>query len=193
VILLKMIASIRFIQWRPCHAGDCCRAAIRRFIGFLILAMLVPMHYCNLATAQGIKNKAHVGTSQVQKTVESPISYSEITYKSGNRRDPFLNPLLTKKGSQQEDSEESRGTPPPGIAGTFIAQAMLQGVVVRDRGRVAVVRGADSRAYFLREGDRLFDGYLKVIENDSITLVRETKMRSGKVLTQDVTKRLRTP
>ncbi len=59
--------------------------------------------------------------------------------------------------------------------------------------KVAVVRGSDSRAYFLKVGDKLFDGYLKDIQNDSITLVRETKLRSGKTLTQDVTKRLRTP
>jgi hypothetical protein len=58
---------------------------------------------------------------------------------------------------------------------------------------MAIVRGADTRAYFLKEGDRLFDGYLKTIGIDSITLVRETKMRSGKTLTQNVTKRLRTP
>ena len=94
---------------------------------------------------------------------------------------------------KQEDEELTRGLPPPGIAGTYIAQATLQGITVRDGGKVAVVRGADSRAYFIRVGDRLFDGYLKEIQNDFITLVRETKMKSGKTLTQDVTKRLRTP
>ena len=83
--------------------------------------------------------------------------------------------------------------PPPGIAGTYIAQAALQGIAIRDSGKVAVFRGADSRAYFLRKGDRLFDGYVKEIHDDSVTLVRETKLRSGKTLTQDVTKRLRTP
>jgi hypothetical protein len=87
----------------------------------------------------------------------------------------------------------SRGLPPPGIAGTYIEQAVLQGISLRGTGRLAVVRGADNRAYFLREGDRLFDGYLKTIDVDSITLVRETRLRSGKILTQDVTKRLRTP
>ena len=124
---------------------------------------------------------------------EIPVKFTGVIFKPGNRRDPFLNPLLLKKPRNQDDEELSRGLPPPGIAGTYIAQAVLQGTAVRDDGRVAVVRGSDTRAYFLREGDRLFDGYVKTIALDSITLVRETKLKSGKTLTQDVTKRLRTP
>ena len=96
------------------------------------------------------------------------------------------------KKSEKPDEEVSRGIPPPGIAGTYIAQAVLQGTAVRDNGRVAIVRGADNRAYFLKEGDKLFDGYLRTIDLDSITLVRETKLKSGKTLTKDVIKRLRT-
>lgn len=130
---------------------------------------------------------------QVNKPLESPIKFSGVPYKSGGRRDPFTNPLLVKKKEKQtEDEEISRGVPPPGIAGTFIAQAVLQGIAMRDNRKVAVFRGADSRAYFIRKGDRLFDGYVKEIFNDSVTLVRETRLRSGKTLTQDVTKRLRT-
>ena len=130
---------------------------------------------------------------QSGKRVEAAIKVSGIPYRSGNKRDPFLNPLFLRKASKPGDEEVSRGLPPSGIAGTYIAQAVLQGTSVRDGGRIAILRGADTRAYFLKEGDRLFDGYLKSIETDSITLVRETKMKSGKILTQDVTKRLRTP
>jgi hypothetical protein len=127
-------------------------------------------------------------------TVESPVRYTEISYRSDNRRDPFLNPISSKKKSGEPvDQEADRGIAPPGIRGTYIAQAALKGISIHDADRVAVVRGADKRSYFLREGDRLFDGYLKVIDTDSITLVRESKMKSGKMLTQDVTLRLRNP
>ncbi len=147
------------------------------------------------AIALDAKQDVGKDADQAKKAVEAPIRYSGILYKSDHRRDPFLNPLLIKKdpNKPQEDEEISRGLPPPGIAGTYIAQALLQGISISADGRIAVVRGADTRAYFLREGDRLFDGYLKTIDNDCITLVRETKLRSGKTLTQDVTKRLRTP
>ena len=134
-------------------------------------------------------------TSAPEQTVasrENVLNQAGITFKFTNRRDPFLNPLLRKK-SASGDQEIDRGVPPPGIAGTFIAEAELKGISTKEDGRLAILKGNGNRAYFLREGDRLFDGYLKAIHRDSVTLVRETKMRSGKVLTQEVIKKLRTP
>jgi hypothetical protein len=131
-------------------------------------------------------------TGKAGKMVESPIHYVGIPYKSGNRRDPFLAPPKPKP-NVYIDEEISRGLPPPGIAGTDVSQAVLEGISVRKDRKTAIVRSKDNRAYFLREGDRLFDGYLKTIQEDSIILVRETFMKSGKKLTQEVTKRLRTP
>jgi hypothetical protein len=152
------------------------------------LLLLFPLFLLPPAAAQ----QAAPGLSN--RMAEAPVKISGIPYKPMNRRDPFLNPLELKKTQKLEQDEElSLGLPPPGISGTYIAQAVLQGTSVRKSGRTAIVRGTDGRAYFLKEGDRLFDGYLKTIQVDSITLVRETKMRSGKTLTQDVTKRLRTP
>jgi Tfp pilus assembly protein PilP len=131
-------------------------------------------------------------TEKTGKVVESPIHYAGVPYKSANRRDPFLAPAKPKS-SVKTDEEISRGLPPPGIAGTNVEQTILEGISIRDDRKTAIVRGRDNRTYFLREGDRLFDGYLKTIQEDSITLTRETLMRSGKKLTQEVTKRLRTP
>ena len=159
-----------------------------------LLWAILPMLLCFPLLAQDVKRENPTKAGEATKTVETPVKYSTVHYQSGNRRDPFLNPLLLKKKEKKQDDEElSRGLPPPGIAGTYIAQATLQGITSRNSAKVAIVRGADSRAYFLRVGDRLFDGFVKDIQIDSITLVRETKLKSGKTLTQDVTKRLRTP
>ncbi len=155
--------------------------------------LLLPILLFTQALAQDAKHAARNNAEQAAKVVESPIKIADVLYKSGNRRDPFLNPLAFKKNAKVEDEEITRGLPPPGIAGTYIAQASFQGTSIRNDHRLAIVRGVDARAYFLKEGDRLFDGYLKDIQLDSITLVRETKMKSGKTLTQDVTKRLRIP
>ena len=158
----------------------------------ILLGLCFPALLIQSVSAQEAK-PALQNAGPVIRRVESPPKLTGVLFKLGNRRDPFLNPLLMKKAEGQVDEELSRGLPPPGIAGTYIAQAILQGTSIRENGRMAIVRGADTRAYFLKEGDRLFDGYLKTVESNSITLVRETKMRSGKTLTQDVTKRLRTP
>lgn len=161
-----------------------------RFAGVLLTALAVAF---NLLPAQTpIKQNVGAYAVRTRKATESPVKYTGVLYKSGNHRDPFLNPQLYKK-DLRPDEEIVRGTPPPGISGTYISQAALQGIAVREQERVAIVRGADRRAYFIREGDKLFDGYVKLIDSDSVTLVRETRMTSGKTLTQDVVKRLRTP
>jgi hypothetical protein len=122
---------------------------------------------------------------------EAPAVYRGARYEPGNRRDPFLNPLLFKK-KEDVDEEVQRDTAPPGIGGMKISDVERLGFSLSPEGKTAVFRGTDKRVYFLHEGDRMFDGYVKVINLDSVQLIRETKMRSGKVLTQDVTKRLRT-
>jgi hypothetical protein len=148
--------------------------------------------------AMAQKAKPEIDAGRSTKAAESPIKYESISYISGNRRDPFYKPrayqkIVATKAPVPVDEEIPRGTPPPGIAGTLIAQAALEGISASKDRRIAVLRGAESRSYFLKEGDRLFDGYLKSILDDSIIFVRETKMKSGKILTQDITKRLRTP
>ena len=149
-----------------------------------------------LPLKQAAAQEANRGTatqSQQSDSAKSPrLNYTSISYRPGNGRDPFLNPLLKKPGTEG-DKEIDRGLPPPGIAGTFIEEAVLKGISISEDDRLAIVKGSGNMAYFLREGDRLFDGYLKVIYRDSIKLIRERKMRSGKIVTQEVTKRLRTP
>jgi hypothetical protein len=168
------------------------RTGTRRLVRNVSLLCLSVLLLFSTLTAQDQK-PASRGAASKTKIVETPAKVTGVLYKSGNRQDPFLNPMLYKRPRAPEDEELSRGVPPPGIAGTLIAQAILQGIVIRDNGRVAVVRGADTRAYFLKEGDKFFDGYLKTIESDFVTFVQETKYRSGKTLTHDVIKRLRTP
>jgi hypothetical protein len=186
VTVMNRVEAIKGSDQRRLHFSQ---AVLK---GFLVLLFSILLF--SPAVAQNAKQKSP-GPKVNQASKPAEPRYSDVSFKYSNRRDPFLNPLLLKKNAKTDvDEEESRGTPPPGIGGTFIAQAALQGVSIRDSGRMAVVRGSDGRTYFLKEGDRLFDGYLKTIEADSIRLVRETKMKSGKTLTQDVIKRLiRTP
>jgi Tfp pilus assembly protein PilP len=136
---------------------------------------------------------AKTDPAKAKKTiVESPVVYAGIRYQSGNRRDPFLNLLLLKKAQKPlQDPEEPRGQPPPGIGGMFIAQVSLLGIASQEGEPTAIFRGTDKRAYFLRQGDKLFDGPITKIDAEAVTLIRETRFKSGKVLKQEVIKRLR--
>jgi hypothetical protein len=124
--------------------------------------------------------------------VETQSGGDKVRFDPGNRPDPFLNPLIQRKSKEDVDEEIPKGIQPPGIAGMSNNELELLGMSVSPEGKTAVFRGSDKRVYFLREGDRLFDGYVKTIAVDFVLLIRETKLRSGRVLTQEVTKRLRT-
>ena len=170
------------------------RASIRRLhsgrlLPRTVLSFLLPI----LPVLPALTQEKENADDSDKPAVEKPVVPVAVLYESNNRRDPFFHYTPTKSAQKDDvDNEVPRGTPPPGITGTFIEKAGLEGIVVRNNNRrTAVIRGADNRAYFLHEGDRLFDGYLETIQDDSVVFVRETFMRSGKIQTQEITKRLR--
>ena len=151
-----------------------------------------------LLLASVILAQAPAPAGKVEELIhpKSPAAAAKSSrYEPGTQRDPFLNPLRIlkrKAAGVAVDEEESRGEPPPGIAGMYIAQVALLGTSVREGGYVAVFQGTDKRAYFLRVGDRLFDGQVKEIRGDRVILTRTTRMKSGKVINQEIVKELRT-
>jgi hypothetical protein len=156
---------------------------------WLFLAIIFP----HPLTAQSAKEYSGNNEEQAGKALKSAIHYSGIRYTPPSGGDPFLNLQRLRKQPLSNDREISPRPISSGIAGTPIAELRFEGTSFNNDRRLAIVRSADGHACFLREGDRLFDGYLKAIQTDSIVLVRETKLSSGKILTQDVTRRLRKP
>lgn len=184
------------MNWMRSHIPDIHRRIearyVRRMPFIICILAIMGLPPAALPSPQALAQSTKTGAEKTNASKGSASNYAEVSFKPSNFRDPFLNPLLKKEGSNK-DQEVDRGQPPPGIAGTFIAEAVLKGISIKGDERLAIVKGNGNRAYFLRKGDKLFDGYLKTIHRDSITLVRITKMRSGKVITQEVTKKLRTP
>jgi len=74
-----------------------------------------------------------------------------------------------------------------------IDQVALKGVVKSDVGMIAVVVNSMDKAYFLRENDPVFNGYVLKITGDSIVFKETFKDRLGKPLTRDVTKTITRP
>lgn len=156
---------------------------------WLLLTMLIQ----SPIAAQSVKQDFGNRIEQAEKTRQFPMDQSEIRYTPDNGRDPFLNPLRRLKQLNPTNQKIPPAPLPHGIGGTHIAELGFEGTSLRCDRRLAIVRAADNRAYFLEEGDRLFDGYLKSIQAGSIILVRETKLTSGKILTQDIIRHLRKP
>ena len=104
---------------------------------------------------------------------------------TANRRDPFVSPVVTLGPTGSGCSSGKRCL--------AIDQIALKGVVKSDNGMIAVVVNAMDKAYFLRENDPVFDGYVVKITGDSIVFKETFKDRLGKPLTRDVTKTISRP
>ncbi len=101
------------------------------------------------------------------------------------RRDPF-DTLLTKARAGNAAPENL----PPGKAGLIVESLRIDGIVHSGNGMIAIVSNAQQRVYFLREGDKLYDGSVDKIALDGISFHEIGKDAFGKPLERVVTKRL---
>ena len=101
------------------------------------------------------------------------------------RRDPF-DTLLTKARAGNAPPENL----PPGKAGLIVDTLRINGIVHSPNGMIAVVSNPQQRVYFLREGDKLYDGSVQKIALDAISFNEIGKDAFGKPLERVVTKRL---
>jgi hypothetical protein len=98
-------------------------------------------------------------------------------------RDPFV-PLVN-------EHKPGGGPPlPPGKAGLVVATVRVDGAIRSPSGMLAVVTNPDSRVYFLREGDRLYDGDVEKIGLDGVTFKENSKDAFGKPVEKLITKRI---
>lgn len=134
-----------------------------------------------VATVAGPKVAPSV---QDAKTAESKPSGAQDFHTAG-RRDPFLSPVVTMGTAGSGCSAGKRCL--------TIDQIALKGVVKSESGMIAVVTNAVDKAYFLRENDPVFNGYVVKITGDSIIFKETFRDRLGKSLTRDVTKSITRP
>jgi Tfp pilus assembly protein PilP len=98
------------------------------------------------------------------------------------KRDPFVALVNTSKGGNEHL--------PPGKAGLVIGTLTVQGAVQSANGMIAVIANPDQRVYFVREGDRLYDGTVEKISLDGVTFQQNTKDAFGKPIERTVVKRI---
>jgi Tfp pilus assembly protein PilP len=102
-----------------------------------------------------------------------------------SRRDPFESLV----GRQKAAADAAKNLP-PGKAGLQVSTLRLDGVVKAPNGMIAVVTNPQSRTYFLREGDQLFDGRVEKIAMDGVSFHETGKDAFGKPVERQVNKRI---
>ena len=100
------------------------------------------------------------------------------------KRDPFESLI------GREQSGGKTGPLPPGKAGLQVGTLRLDGIVRAPNGMIAVVSNPQSRTYFLREGDQLYDGRVEKIAMDGVSFHEIGKDAFGKPVERQVNKRM---
>ena len=116
------------------------------------------------------------------KTAEKTEAKAEAPV---SKRDPFR-PLVAEK---QKGGELPMNLP-PGKAGLLIGSVRVDGTVRAPSGMLAVVSNPQQRVYFIREGDRLYDGQVEHIGLDGVVFRQSSKDAFGRPVERLVTKRL---
>jgi hypothetical protein len=107
----------------------------------------------------------------------------EKKWAMSGKRDPFFSPVVQTSGSGCSTGKKC----------LEIGSINLRGVVKSDTGFIAVVTNNLGKAYFLRENDPVFNGYVVKITGDSVTFQETLQDKLGKSFTREVVKRIFTP
>jgi AMIN domain len=99
------------------------------------------------------------------------------------KRDPFFSPVVQQNGSGCSTGKKCLD----------IGAINLRGVVKSDAGFIAVVTNSLNKAYFLRENDPVFNGFVVKITGDSVVFRETIQDKLGKAFTREVVKRIFTP
>jgi Tfp pilus assembly protein PilP len=99
------------------------------------------------------------------------------------KRDPFFSPVVHQEGSGCSTGKKC----------LEINAINLRGVVKSDNGFIAVVTNNIGKAYFLRENDPVFNGYVVKITGDSVVFQETVQDKLGKTSTHEVVKKIFTP
>jgi type IV pilus assembly protein PilP len=122
-----------------------------------------------------------------KKPAKSAVPVEAPTEGEGKlaRRDPFESLV-----ARQRAAADMSKLLPPGKAGLQVSTLRLDGIVRAPNGMIAVVTNPQARTYFLREGDKLFDGDVEKISMDGVSFHEEGKDAFGKPVERQVNKKI---
>jgi hypothetical protein len=138
--------------------------------------------------AKKAKSPAPAKTVVAVEDKKNPVDSTKQQPKTINltgRRDPFISPVITRGPLGSGCATGKRCL--------AIDQINLNGIVKSDTGMIAVVVNAFNKAYFLRENDPVFNGYVVKITADSVVFKETVQDKLGKPFTREVTKKIMTP
>jgi len=133
--------------------------------------------------APAVTTPAATSTKSTAAVAPKQPKPEEKKWAMSGRRDPFFSPVVQQNGSGCATGKKC----------LEIGAINLRGVVKSDAGFIAVVTNNLNKAYFLRENDPVFNGYVVKITGDSVVFQETIQDKLGKSFTREVVKRIFTP
>ena len=127
---------------------------------------------------------AHSSSGSAEGAASEEQVVPDGKYAANGRRDPFISPVVSHAGGSGCTT---------GKKCLEIGAINLRGVVRAESGFIAVVSNGLNKAYFLRENDPVFNGYVVKITGDSVVFQETLQDRLGKSFTREVVKKITTP
>jgi Tfp pilus assembly protein PilP len=141
----------------------------------LVIAMTLP--------AAGQQPPAQPAAAPVERP--QPPAPPAFNYDPAGRRDPFIS--LVGRGTVADPN----AVRPPGVPGMLINEINVKGIMKEQSGFVALVQGPDKKTYAVRPGQRLLDGSVKAITQDTIVFSQDVNDPLSVVKQKEVRKTLR--
>ena len=135
------------------------------------------------ASAKPAAPAASAPAAQAKSAEPAKPKPEDKKWAMSGKRDPFFSPVVQQGGSGCSTGKKC----------LEIGAINLRGVVKSDAGFIAVVTNNLNKAYFLRENDPVFNGYVVKITGDSVVFQETIQDKLGKSFTREVVKRIFTP
>ena len=158
---------------------------------------VVALVFVNLVTARAqapaaapAPAAAAPATAPAPSPAEVPVPALEpqgYTYHADGRRDPFVN--LVRRTT--EAAGLLGGPRPRGLAGLSSSDLTLKGIVQGPEGSVAMAKAVDNKTYFIRAGDKLYDGVVRTVTADAIIVLQDVSDPLSPATKREVRKLLR--
>jgi Tfp pilus assembly protein PilP len=148
----------------------------------------------NAAAALEGAPAAEAGDTGLERPpLDVEVDTGGYSYNSQGRRDPFVSlqrPVAADRGPK---------TRKPGMEGFLIQEVALKGIVktagggmgvAAEPGFIATFLGADGKSYFVRTGQRLYDGVITAVDATSVTFRQDVTDPLSPVKSREVRKSL---
>lgn len=141
-----------------------------------------PAPAASAKAAQPKQAESKAAAVNTATAVTAPASGAKRT---AGKRDPFVSPVSDRNNEPIDCGTGKRCLVPD--------QTVLRGIVKAPNGMIAVVTNQQDKAYFLRENDPVYNGYVLRITPNTVVFRETVEDRLGRKSTREVVKKVNAP